>query len=219
MINHRLYERSDTLGDYNTTEQHFFQSARPWEACITSTFSWWGWHGGDSLWKRPRDIVTNLCSCAEGWGNLLLNVGPKPDGTLPQPFVHLATKVGRWLAVNGEAVYKINPTLIETASVGYCTWKGNNVYLLVTYWPGEELHLCGLKNRVRSAEFLADGRRIRVAREGEHIFLRGLPRKAPDPYCTVIKFRTVGQPRPLPWSEQRYFIRGDLGRFSQWVRQ
>ena len=223
VINNRLdqHQRSSNTGDYHTPEQHIpgtvgGQGGRPWESCITMTHRWWGWHPGDRRWKSAADIVTTLCNVANGGGNLLLNVGPKPDGTLPVPFVRAVREVGRWLKTNGEAIYGTEGGVCETVSIGFMTVKNSAVYLLVTFWPGEEVHICGLKNRVRSARILGRRGRLTVARHGEHIYIRGLPRKAPDPYCTVIKLNVEGMPAAYSWAVDRLW-QGDASRMAKWA--
>lgn len=208
LINNRLFKRKPGTGDFGTPEQHIpgapeDGAGRAWEACITSTYRWWGWHSGDRFWKSPQEIILGLCNVANGGGNLLFNVGPKADGSLPAPFVRSVAQVGRWLRTNGEAIYGTQPGVSEVISIGFMTVKKSTAYLLVTFWPGEELHLCGLRNRVVSARILGQRKRLRVERRGEHIYLRGLPRRAPDPTCTVIKLALEGDAKPYPWVTQK----------------
>ena len=219
VMNNRLdVKQGSRFGDYDTPEQYIKASNRPWEACLTSTYRWWGWHSGDRLWKSSAEIVADICKVADGGGNLLLNVGPKPNGTFPAPFVRRMREVGRWLKVNGEAVYGTGPAVHETVSIGFMTTGRNAVYLLVAFWPGEELHICGLKNRVRSARILGHSRKLNVTRDGEHIYVRGLPRKALDPYCTVIKLAVDGKPRAYPWAVDRLW-QGDAARMAAWAER
>ncbi len=216
LINNRLFKRAPGTGDFDTPEQSIERSGRPWEACLTSTHRWWGWHPGDDLWKSPREIVLDLCQIAEGAGNFLLNVGPQPDGRIPAPFVRRLREVGRWTRANREALYDTEPGVCETTSIGYMTTKGQSAYLLVAYWPGKELHLCGLRTPVRSARILGQERKLAVVREGEHLYVRGLPAKAPDRCCTVIELRLDGKAQPYEWAKLRSWEQ-DMHVLARWA--
>lgn len=61
----------------------------------------WGFHISDEEWKSPRAVVKMLLTCANGKGNLLLNIGPRGDGSIPEPSVKIIRKVGEWLANGG----------------------------------------------------------------------------------------------------------------------
>ena len=95
-----LNDRSGIPGDFSTPEQSI--SVLPpfgrWEACMTTNDTW-GWHATDHHWKTPEQIVRALAVCASGAGNLLLNIGPKGDGSVPAPAADLLEAVGGWLAV------------------------------------------------------------------------------------------------------------------------
>lgn len=76
---------------------------RDWEACMTLNDNW-GWHAGDFHWKSAGQVIQLLLTCAEKGGNLLLNVGPKEDGTIPEESVRILDEAGEWLARHREAV-------------------------------------------------------------------------------------------------------------------
>ena len=92
-------------GDYGTPEQRIggFSKEYPWESCIT-VGEQWAWKPNDKL-KSVDDIVFTLIKTVGGNGNLLLNVGPMPDGRIEPRQVELLKGVGKWIAVNGEGVY------------------------------------------------------------------------------------------------------------------
>ena len=50
----------------------------------------WGYHRADDNWKTPKTIVNNLITCAHGGGNYLLNIGPKPDGSIPRESIDIS---------------------------------------------------------------------------------------------------------------------------------
>ena len=75
-----------------------------WEACMTLNDNW-GFHAGDSNWKQPNDVIQMLTDTARNGGNLLLNVGPRSDGTVPEESVAILKAAGDWLKRNGDAIY------------------------------------------------------------------------------------------------------------------
>ncbi len=91
---------NDRMGkpyDVRTCEQEIRPTdGVPWEACMTLNENW-GYNANDKNWKRPESVIDMLLSCARDRGNLLLNVGPKPDGTIPAPSVEVLDQVGAFL--------------------------------------------------------------------------------------------------------------------------
>ena len=212
-----INNRTGLHGDFDTPERHIQASERPWEACMVSTERWWGYHAGDRLWKTPMDVIHMLAQVAEGGGNLLLNVGPKADGTWPTRFVELLRQVGQWMAANGDSIYRSSRGVCECNSIGRMSVVDSTVYLHVLYWPGSTVHLCGLKNRVRKAFLLADGWPVEFRQEGEHIYLTGLPSFPPDKRDTVIALQVEGVPQPYDWAADRLW-QGDASRMADWAR-
>ncbi len=96
---------SKYAGDYGTPEQRIggFNQEIPWESCIT-VGDQWAWKPGENL-KSVSNIVHTLIKTVGGDGNLLLNVGPMPDGRIEPRQVELLKGVGAWIKVNGEAIY------------------------------------------------------------------------------------------------------------------
>jgi alpha-L-fucosidase len=83
-------------------------TARDWEACMTISQASWGYHQGDwaaDTIKHPLDVVDMIAHCTSLGGNLLLNFGPRGDGSLQPVEQELAARVGDWLTEFGEAIY------------------------------------------------------------------------------------------------------------------
>ena len=97
--------RNKLPGDFATPEQRIVAEAgdRAWESCMTLNDSW-GYQRADTDWKSSRTIVRNLIQCARDGGNYLLNIGPKPDGSVPEESVKVLTEVGHWMDTNGESI-------------------------------------------------------------------------------------------------------------------
>ena len=75
----------------------------PWESCITLGNNW-GYVPGDKF-KSATQVIHSLIEIVAKGGSLLLGVGPKPDGTLPQEAVQRLEEIGKWMNKNGEAIY------------------------------------------------------------------------------------------------------------------
>ena len=76
----------------------------PWESCITSTPGWS--YSPKAKFKSAHQLIDILVNVVAKGGNLLLNIGPAPDGTWPDDAYDRLEKIGRWMEVNGEAIYK-----------------------------------------------------------------------------------------------------------------
>ena len=101
--------RNGAQGDSITPEGHIPYPGyqKPWEACATLN-KHWGYHVGDNDWKTPKEVIEMLAKCSAGGGNLLLNIGPKADGSIPGKAIQIMDKVGSWLQMNGEAIFDTN---------------------------------------------------------------------------------------------------------------
>src|SRR5258708_3589144 len=90
-------------------------------------------------------------AASAGAGNLLLNIGPAPDGSVPPEAVERLSAVGSWLDVNHEAVYGPVDRIagrLESMPTGLWSLKGNTAYFWVTRWPGSELVIGGVAGPV-----------------------------------------------------------------------
>ncbi|MCF0172133.1 MAG: alpha-L-fucosidase [Bacteroidales bacterium] len=100
----------------------------PLETCQTISKDW-GYDLNDNVHMTPREVVRYLVGCAGLNANLLLNIGPRPDGTLPEKAVESLAEAGKWLATHGEAVYGTRSTLLPPQKWGYVTENEKYVYL------------------------------------------------------------------------------------------
>ena len=190
--------RNGLPGDFATPEGHLGAPKpwRPWEACMTLNNSW-GYHSGDLDWKAPGQIVDMLATVACGRGNLLLNIGPRGDGSVPEESVRVLTAVGDWIRRCGECIYDTDlftmdlrergPHRGDWTHHGPLTVCGNRLYWLVRRWAGRELTLAGLNGRVLQATLLNSGAGLRFSQSGNKVVLTGLPDTPPDPVCPVIR--------------------------------
>ncbi|RME61961.1 MAG: alpha-L-fucosidase, partial [Caldilineae bacterium] len=211
--------RSRHLGDFGTPEHEIRAEAGLWESCQVSTWRLWGYTRGEQ-WRPAALLLDMLVESASKGGNLLLNVGPTPDGELPAAFVERAEAIGRWLAVNGEAIYGVEAgDVCEFITHGRQTRKGNNLYLIVRFWHGGgEIRLGGLATRVKRAVLLATGDEIPFRQTEDHVILSGLPLEKPGELFPVIRLECDGPPQPTAWAADRLW-QGDPSRMAPWARQ
>ena len=167
-----------------------------WEACLTLNDNW-GYHAGDTNWKQPLKVIQMLTETAAGAGNLLINVGPRGDGSLPEESMVILRESGAWLRTNGTAIYDSSRSPFTWNNWGRVTVRDNMLYLHVWNGTGSELCFAELKNTVRSARFLDGDRSIPFEQTSERLILKELPVPLPDPLSTTIVLEIEGQPETL----------------------
>ncbi len=193
-----INDRSHLPEDFGTPEEHITASDRDWEACMTFNGISWGYV--DSQQAAPyaynaQRILKMLNTCATGGGNLLLNIGPAPDGSVPADAVEPLTEVGAWLAENGRAVYgrlrksrgwtesSFGGNGVTSASASA---DGRSVFLWNWIWPsGGEMGLGGYLTAPKSVRLVRDGTPVEFEHRGHRILLKNLPKTSPDPHAGV----------------------------------
>jgi alpha-L-fucosidase len=191
--------RNGLPGDFGTPEQHLTAPSpwRPWEACVTLN-NHWGFHAADQNWKRPVEVINMLLTTGAGHGNLLLNIGPRGDGTIPEESVRIVRTVGQWLREGGrEAItdcdpFKFCPTVPQPGDRGdwdphgRMTVSGNNLFYVLEYMPGDTLTIAGFQGRVLKATACAGTVGLGFSQDGE-ILRINLPESLRDKTAPVIK--------------------------------
>lgn len=104
------------------------------ETCKTMNKSW-GYDIKDENWKSVPEIIRILLATAGRNANLLLNVGPQPDGCIPEESVTRLAEIGRWMAANGESIYGTRATMLKPQPWGVLTHKPGHIYLHVQQMP------------------------------------------------------------------------------------
>jgi len=142
------------LGDYETPEQKIgsFQRERPWETCMTLGTQW-AWKPDDTVKSFEECIQTLVLTCG-GDGNLLLNVGPMPDGRIEARQAERLREMGAWLERNGESIYGTRGGPFLPGEWGASTCKENTIYVHLFGWEGESITLPAIEPRVESAHIL-----------------------------------------------------------------
>ena len=202
-----INDRLNAHGDFGTPEEHIAaaQAGKSWEACMTFNGSW-GWRPTPLAdWLPARKVVTMLKEVTAGQGNLLLNIGPRPDGSVPPEAVERLMAVGKWISKYGEVIYGQvdRPDGLEFWS-GCGTWtrKGKDCYFWVYNWPGETLAIGGVRSKVKSVQLMPEGRQLRFKQEPRRLLVKGLPKTCPDKTVEIgmLKINFVGKPRQvLSW--------------------
>ena len=154
--------RIQGYGDYDTPEQGI-PVVRPeskyWELCYTMNDSW-GYQHTDKDFKTPHMLLRTLCDCMSNGGNLLLDIGPKADGTIPQEEVDILKEFGRWIGKHKEAVYGTRAGLpAEHFPDGYTTLNkgGDIVYLYIPNKVRGKICLRGIVNKVNRVWVVGNG--------------------------------------------------------------
>ncbi|MGH7152272.1 MAG: alpha-L-fucosidase, partial [Planctomycetota bacterium] len=168
-----------------------------WESCMTMN-DHWGWNARDSNWKSAADLIRKLVEVASKGGNFLLNVGPKPDGTFPEPCLERLAAIGSWMATNGESIHGTEASPFESLPWGRSTMRTgeatSRLYLHVFDWPEGSLLVPGVGSEPRGAFLLAEpGALLPVERDGSDLRI-ALPARAPDPVCSVLVLEFEGRP-------------------------
>ena len=180
-------------GDFATPEQSTQAAKGDWESCMTINDSW-GYLSGDNNWKSAQQLVQNLVECARDGGNYLLDIGPKADGSVSEQSVSRLKVIGKWLQRNGDAVYATQKCHFPHGNIGVFTRRGNTLYIIIYFWPGNTMVVGGVKFKVKSARFLATTRPVTFAQKGSQLIFSGLPAEAPDNPVTVIAAECDSEP-------------------------
>ena len=188
-------QAGDFLGDYDTPEQQIgaFQKDRPWESCITLCQQW-AWKPNDTMKSVPECLRT-LIACAGGDGNLLLNVGPMPDGRIEPRQEARLREVGQWMQQFGQTVYGTRGGPYKPGPWGASTCRGNRIYLHIFAWPGETLRLPAIPCIVVGSRSWTGGR-ARIVQIGNELRVTVPPanRHAID---TLVELRIDGRAADL----------------------
>jgi len=155
-----INNRTGAGGDYDTPEQRIggFNMERPWESCMTvSAHNAWAWGGELDGVKPLAACLLMLVRSAGGDGNVLLNVGPRPDGVIDPAQADRLKDIGAWLAKYGESIYATRGGPYKPTKTVVSTRKGNTIYIHITAWPEETLKLPPLPARIVKSTLLTGG--------------------------------------------------------------
>ena len=161
IINSRLQGH----GDYATPEQGV-PIMKPkdefWELCMTMNNSW-GYQHTDTNYKSSNQIIRIFIDCISMGGNLLLDIGPKADGSIPEEQVQILKDLGRWTKKHEEAIYGTEAGIRLGHFHGPTTLSRDKrtLYLFVEGRPNGPLLIKGLKNKVNRVYVVGDGTKLK----------------------------------------------------------
>lgn len=182
-----INDRSLLPEDFGTPEEEISGGDRDWEACMTFNGLSWGYIDPEQTGPynfSAEQILLMLAKVSAYGGNLLLNMGPAPDGSVPREMRRPLGKVGRWLKANGEAVYGlkdkfqrgIEPSLLRL------TGKGETLFIWSVIRPPEgRITVAGFLSAVlKRASLPATGEELSFRIEDQCIILEGIPPRAAE---------------------------------------
>ena len=188
--------------DYSSTGDNVIPATvnrEDWEVPATLNNTW-GFKKSDHEWKSPQVLTRLLFDIAAKGGNYLLNVGPDSEGVIPQESVNILAKVGEWMQVNGESIYKTQASPYNTEfKWGNITQKQGKLFLGFYSWPTGIFYLDGLKNKVKKVYLLSDKNQKGLvfkqtvdAKTEHHRLNILLPKEAPDKVTSVVVVEIEG---------------------------
>jgi alpha-L-fucosidase len=189
-----INNRAKIPEDFTTPEQRITATAEPWESCMTMNDSW-GYQRADDDWKTPKTIVRNLVTCAQGYGNYLLNIGPKADGSIPQESIDVLSATGRWMDTHAQLIHRAERCDVTRSEFARFTRTGNKLYVHVYFWPGDAVAIGGLTNKVLSARLYPSGQSVKFSQDDFRTQFIGLPAQSPDPLVSVIEVECDSEPK------------------------
>ncbi|MFL6415516.1 MAG: alpha-L-fucosidase [Bryobacteraceae bacterium] len=162
----------------------------PLETCDTISGAW-GYNAEDTKYKSPKQLVGYLARAAGNNANFLLNIGPKPDGTIQPEFLSRLRDIGGWTSKYGESIYGTRGGPIAPRPWGVTTAKPGKIYIHILDWPDEALLLPKPPNPPSRATLLATGQPVTM-KEVEGNLLLKVPLDRRDPWDTVVVLEGSG---------------------------
>ncbi|HEY0677663.1 MAG TPA: alpha-L-fucosidase [Chitinophagaceae bacterium] len=190
VVNGRLVRFDNVnFGDYRNTADRpaeFFPVTGDWEAIPTTNESY-GYHKYDNSHKPVAHFVRLFASAVSRGGNLLMNIGPKGDGTFDEKDKNILKGISSWINKNRESIYEVKKSPLPMQSWGVTTANSKKVYLHVFDWPADgKLYVGGLNQPLSKAYLLSDPSKTFQVTKLHNDAVITVPRKMPDTMNTVI---------------------------------
>lgn len=143
----------------------------PLETCETMNNTW-GYSITDLKYKSEKELIHYLVKAAGNNANLLMNVGPRPDGTFPDIAIQRYKAMGDWLKVYGESIYGTRGGLVTPRDWGVTTQKGNTLYVHILNHKDKSLYLPTNGKKVKSARVFIDKKPVKFTQDTDGILLK-----------------------------------------------
>ena len=207
-----INNRAGLVEDFDTPENeiplNIMPQQRPWETCLCMNDTW-GYIAGDVNYKSVRQCLSTIIRVRSAGGNVLLNISPKGDGSIPKPCKDVFLGLGNWLKQHGESVYGCGLAEMCPHGTGYFAQPGiftgksgeNTVYYHILRYLGKNEHCAKIDAKIRSAELLSDGSRVKFKQIGRMVYFMNLPAKAPSSLDTVIKIKYAENSAVSAWTK------------------
>lgn len=172
--NHTGYRKSNQVGNL------------PLETCETMNDSW-GFNINDRNFKSSKRLIQMLVGAAGRNANLLLNVGPMPDGKIQPEFTDTLAVIGAWMRKNGETIYGTRGKIIPAQSWGVVTAKENFLYAHILSRPQQDyIFIPGLQEKIKSVRVFKDKAPLKFKQQAEGVFVY-MDAAAADDVDTIVE--------------------------------
>jgi alpha-L-fucosidase len=196
-----LNSRMGGYGDYGTPEQAIpiARPSGPWEFCVTLNDSW-GYRKHDKNFKTVRQCVRMLAECAGMGGNLLLDIGPMNDGSIPEEQRDILKGLGRWVKKHAESLHGTIAGLPHGHFYGASTMTKSTDTLFLTLFdrPYDSVAVKGIRNKILRASVVG-GPELKHRTNGgapwaglPGVLWIDIPQDALDGDATVVKLELDG---------------------------
>ncbi len=194
-------------GDYATPEigTPVHRPETPyWELCMTSNDSW-GYQPQDTSYKTPQEVLDIFIDCISKGGNLLLDIGPKADGTIPEQQVHILKELGKWNSKHKEAVYGTLPGIPYDYFYGPTALSADSTVLYVyvrDILKDNQIVLKGISGKIKNIRLVGSNSPLRHKiltkvswNNYPGLLYINIPKNSIDPYYTVVAIEFDGKIR------------------------
>lgn len=187
-------------GDYETPEQNVPVS-RPtytwWELCMTTNNNW-GFRHSDTNWKTPYEIIALFADVVSTGGNLLLDIGPREDGTIPDEQRHILTELGTWNKKHEKAIFGTIGGIASGHFYGPTTLSkdSTSLFLFLQGQTSGTIMVKGLNNQINDIQVLGNGTKLKHKVVGKiswspvpGLVYIDIPKGVQDNYITVLELK------------------------------
>ena len=146
-------------------------SQLPLETCQTMNGTW-GYHPTDRDWKSPESLIRLLVETAGKNANLLLNIGPRPNGTLPAESIDILKAIGEWMQTYGTTVKGVRSNVVGAHEWGVTTHRDKTMFVHILDNIEGPVFIPYTGNKLKDARIFVDGRKVPFSQTPDGIILK-----------------------------------------------